>query len=100
MTAGRLCVIGDPVGHSLSPLLHRAMIAQTGVPYTYELHPMSAAALPEFVAAAKDGAWAGCNVTMPHKQTILRCAARWRERARPIFSSPPAARRRRERCPP
>lgn len=71
MTAGRLCVIGDPVGHSLSPLLHRAMIAQTGVPYTYELHPMSAAALPEFVAAAKDGAWAGCNVTMPHKQTIL-----------------------------
>lgn len=71
MTAGRLCVIGDPVGHSLSPLLHRAMIAQTGAPYTYELHPVSAAALPEFVAAAKDGAWAGCNVTMPHKQTIL-----------------------------
>ena len=32
MTAGRLCVIGDPGGHSLSPLLHRAMIAQSGAP--------------------------------------------------------------------
>ena len=71
MTNKKLYLIGDPVDHSLSPLLHRAMIAQTGVPYTYELHPVSAAALPEFVAAAKDGAWAGCNVTMPHKQTIL-----------------------------
>lgn len=70
MTA-KLCLIGDPIGHSLSPLIHGAMIAQTGAPYTYELHPVSSGELAAFAVEAKGGAWAGCNVTMPHKQTIL-----------------------------
>ena len=70
MTA-KLCLIGDPIGHSLSPLIHGAMIAQTGAPYTYELHPVSAGELAAFVAEGKGGAWAGCNVTMPHKTAIV-----------------------------
>lgn len=37
MTNKKLYLIGDPVDHSLSPLLHGAMIAQTGVHYTYEV---------------------------------------------------------------
>ena len=70
MTA-KLCLIGDPIGHSLSPLIHGAMIAQTGAPYTYELHPVSSGELAAFAVEAKGGAWAGCNVTMPHKMAIV-----------------------------
>ena len=44
MTNKKLYLIGDPVDHSLSPLLHGAMIAQTGVHYTYEVRRQCPAA--------------------------------------------------------
>lgn len=69
--AGRLCLIGDPIGHSLSPRLHGAMIARSGVDYTYELHPVKPGELAGFMAEAKAGAWAGFNVTMPYKEAIV-----------------------------
>ena len=67
----RLCVIGDPVGHSLSPLLHRQMLARAGLTGSYETVTVTPDTLPEFLAAARAGAWDGCNVTMPLKQAIL-----------------------------
>ena len=67
----RLCVIGDPVGHSLSPVIHRALMDATGVEGCYTVCPVTPAELPDFVSAAKGGAWDGFNVTMPHKQAIL-----------------------------
>ena len=71
MTNKKLYLIGDPVDHSLSPLLHGTMIAQTGVHYTYEVRRVQPRDLADFVAEAKAGGCAGFNVTMPHKQTIL-----------------------------
>ena len=67
----KLCLIGNPIGHSLSPLLHGIMLAQTGAPYTYELHPLPAEKLADFVAEARGGVWAGFNVTMPYKAAIV-----------------------------
>ena len=67
----RLCVIGDPVGHSLSPMLHRRMLARAGLTGSYETVTVTPDTLPEFLAAARAGAWDGCNVTMPLKQAIL-----------------------------
>ena len=67
----RLCVIGDPVGHSLSPLLHRRMLDRAGLTGSYETVTVTPDTLPEFLAAARDGAWDGCNVTMPLKQAVL-----------------------------
>ena len=67
----RLCVIGDPVGHSLSPLLHRRMLDRAGLTGSYETVTVTPDTLPEFLAAARAGAWDGCNVTMPLKQAIL-----------------------------
>ena len=69
MTA-RLYLIGDPVAHSLSPLLHGAMIAQTGADCTYEARRVRAAELPAFLTEAK-AACAGFNVTMPLKEAIV-----------------------------
>lgn len=67
----QLFVIGDPVAHSLSPLLHQAMIDQTGAAYRYDVRTVRPEELPAFVRWAKDGGCAGFNVTMPHKETIL-----------------------------
>ena len=67
----QLFVIGDPVAHSLSPLLHQAMIDQTAAAYRYHVRPVRPEELPAFVRWAKDGGCAGFNVTMPHKEAIL-----------------------------
>ncbi len=67
----QLYVIGDPVAHSLSPLLHQAMIDQTGAAYRYDVRTVRPEELPAFVRWAKDGGCAGFNVTMPHKEAIL-----------------------------
>lgn len=67
----QLYVIGDPVAHSLSPLLHQTMIDQTGAAYRYDVRTVRPEELPAFVRWAKDGGCAGFNVTMPHKEAIL-----------------------------
>ena len=67
----QLYVIGDPVAHSLSPLLHQAMIDQTGAAYRYDVRTVRPEELPAFVRWAKNGGCAGFNVTMPHKEAIL-----------------------------
>lgn len=67
----QLFVIGDPVAHSLSPLLHQAMIDQTGAAYRYDVRTVCPEELPAFVRWAKNGGCAGFNVTMPHKEAIL-----------------------------
>ena len=73
MTNKKLYLIGDPVDHSLSPLLHGTMIAQTGVHYTYEVRRVQPRDLADFEAEAKAGGCAGFNVTMPHKEASWRC---------------------------
>ena len=67
----QLFVIGDPVAHSLSPLLHQAMLDQTGAAYRYDVRTVRPEELPAFVRWAKDGGCAGFNATMPHKEAIL-----------------------------
>ena len=67
----QLYVIGDPVAHSLSPLIHRAMIRQTGAAYRYDVRTVRPGELADFVSWAKDGGCAGCNVTMPLKEAIV-----------------------------
>ncbi|WP_114521205.1 shikimate dehydrogenase [Altererythrobacter sp. ZODW24] len=67
-------VIGDPIGHSKSPLIHNFWIEKLGLEaeYTAELVENDPDALAAFLAGAcDDDSWRGCNVTMPHKQTII-----------------------------
>ena len=67
----RLCVIGDPVGHSLSPRIHRRFMERCGAAGSYEAVTVTAEALEDFVVQGRRGAWNGCNVTMPLKERIL-----------------------------
>ena len=69
-TTKLLGIIGDPVEHSFSPLMHNAAIAQLQLDYVYLPLPVKTKDLQ----AALDGFTAiglvGFNVTIPHKQTI------------------------------
>lgn len=66
-----LGVIGDPIEHSLSPIMHNAAISHLGVDYIYlplRIKPADlATALAGFTAIGVQG----FNVTIPHKQAIL-----------------------------
>ncbi len=70
----RAGVLGSPVAHSLSPVLHRAAYRALGLTgWTYDRVEADAAALPGLVAAL-DGSWVGLSVTMPGKQAALAAA--------------------------
>lgn len=70
-TAKKLCVIGDPVTHSKSPLLHNTMCRVLGLDYLYLCQPVKPDALPDFLSAAKALGYAGFNATMPFKELLL-----------------------------
>lgn len=67
----RLAVIGDPISHSLSPLMHNFLIAHFDLPFQYEALRVSSGELPNAVARLRRGELAGVNVTIPHKQAII-----------------------------
>ena len=67
----RACVIGHPIAHSRSPLIHGTWLAEYGVTGTFSATDISPADLPAFIHALRDGDWDGCNVTIPHKQAVI-----------------------------
>jgi shikimate dehydrogenase len=69
----RYAVVGDPVAHSLSPLIHNAWMAEAGLDAHYErVHLKSLTAADDIRDMAR--AYAGLNVTLPHKLAALRAA--------------------------
>ncbi|WP_181311137.1 shikimate dehydrogenase [Nocardioides campestrisoli] len=62
----RCAVLGDPVAHSLSPVLHRAGYAELGLDWSYEARRVPAGGLAGFVDRL-DATWRGLSVTMPLK---------------------------------
>ncbi|MFE0777406.1 shikimate dehydrogenase [Streptomyces sp. NPDC058861] len=70
-TARRAAVLGSPIAHSLSPVLHRAAYAELGLrDWSYERFEIDEAALPGFVGEL-DGSWAGLSLTMPLKRAVI-----------------------------
>ncbi|MDL1879219.1 shikimate dehydrogenase, partial [Cytophagia bacterium CHB2] len=67
----RLAVIGDPISHSLSPLMQNFLIAHFDLPFQYEALRVSVNELPAVIARLRRGEFAGVNVTIPHKQAII-----------------------------
>lgn len=66
----RAAVLGAPVAHSLSPVLHRAAYAALGLPWTYDACEVDGAGLAGFLAGL-DASWAGLSLTMPLKERVL-----------------------------
>lgn len=67
-----LCgIIGHPLGHSLSPLLHNAAMAEHDLAGGYYAWPLPADKLPSFMAGMRTLPVHGVSVTIPHKQAVL-----------------------------
>lgn len=62
-------VIGDPIAHSKSPLIHNFWIEKLGLEARYGRCHVRAEELADYLAGRRrDPAWRGCNVTIPHKE--------------------------------
>ena len=79
----RAAVLGHPIGHSKSPLLHRAAYAYLGWDCSYDAIDVDAGQAMDFAARVRsEEGWAGLSVTMPLKAALLPAMDRLSETAR------------------
>jgi shikimate dehydrogenase len=69
------CLIGWPAAHSRSPLIHRYWLNSLGIVGDYRIEPVRPEAVADFVTHLADRGYVGCNVTIPHKESVLALAA-------------------------
>ncbi|WP_380284156.1 shikimate dehydrogenase [Kitasatospora purpeofusca] len=68
----RAAVLGSPIAHSLSPVLHRAAFAALGLDgWRYDRFEVDEAGLPGFLAGLDEAEWAGFSLTMPLKRAVI-----------------------------
>ena len=78
-------VIGDPIGHSKSPMIHSFWLAKLGMEADFTATRIDPAGLEAYFAARRDDLdWLGCNVTIPHKQSAAPFMDRVEEQAAEI----------------
>ena len=70
-TTKLLGVLGWPVEHSMSPVMHNAAIEAAGLNACYVPLPCPPEALGEVIAGLRGMGFLGANVTIPHKQTVI-----------------------------
>ena len=75
-TIPRACVIGHPVAHSRSPLLHGYWLRTLGIPGAYERADVSAGDFPAFLRNLQAHGYVGANITVPHKGEAFRMVDR------------------------
>ncbi len=66
----KLAVIGNPISHSLSPVMHNAALKYLGLNYEYSAVEVKKEELAGFISD-KSGKYSGFNVTVPHKTAII-----------------------------
>lgn len=80
----RAFVIGHPIGHSRSPLIHRYWLHRHGIDGSYEPIDVPPGKLTAFLDRVRGGEFAGGNVTVPHKLAALAACDRLDETAREV----------------
>ena len=72
MTCPYADVIGDPIGHSKSPAIHKFWLGKLRIVGDYRPAHVRADGLADYIATRRaDPAWRGCNITLPHKTAIM-----------------------------
>ncbi len=69
-------VIGDPIGHTLSPVIHQILIDHINENYAYIALHVKKEGLEDFIKGAYAAHIAGINVTIPHKQAVMKLCCR------------------------
>ena len=65
-------VIGDPIAHSKSPLIHNFWLGKLGIDAEYRACHVRPDELADYFTRRRgDAEWRGCNVTIPHKESCL-----------------------------
>ena len=82
-TTRRACVIGWPIQHSRSPLIHNYWIKQHKLPADYRREALKPEEVADFLANLAARGYVGCNVTLPHKEAAL-AASEPDDRARAV----------------
>ncbi len=77
-------IFGDPIGHSLSPVIHNAAFEALNLPYRYVPFHVPSGRLKEAVAGVPALGIRGVNVTIPHKETIIPFLTALSDEARKI----------------
>ena len=75
-------VVGQPIAHSMSPVLHNAWIVAAGLDAAYVPFAVTSEGFPRFVEGLRGGSVAGLNVTLPFKTQALAAADQVSDRAR------------------
>lgn len=68
----KLAVIGSPIKHTLSPLIHKTFLEYMKIDYEYSVVDVKKGKVSEYIDYAKENSVSGFNVTMPHKQDIIK----------------------------
>ena len=80
----KACVIGWPIEHSRSPLIHGYWLRHHGIDGSYTKEAVEPENLVDFLKGLDANGFAGCNVTVPHKEAALAQADRADETAQTI----------------
>jgi len=78
----RYAVLGNPISHSKSPLIHKMFAEQTGEDITYQAIEAPLDGFNATIERLRSEAYKGCNVTVPFKFDAFNCATELSERAK------------------
>ncbi len=70
-TARAACVVGWPVKHSRSPLIHNYWLKRYGIAGEYRREEVRAEEFADFIGTLASRGYAGANVTVPHKEAAF-----------------------------
>src|SRR5262245_42439119 len=80
----KACIIGWPVAHSRSPLIHGYWLSKYNISGSYEKQPVRPEEVEAFLRGMQARGFQGCNVTLPHKEAAFACAVRKEPAARAV----------------
>ena len=84
MTVPLACVVGWPVKHSRSPVIHRFWLKELGIAGDYVVQPVEPERAQAFFADFAESGYVGANVTVPHKEVAFAAVADMEPAARSI----------------
>lgn len=80
----KACVIGWPIAHSRSPIIHGYWLKKYGIAGSYTKQPVRPEDVAAFLRGLREQGLAGCNVTIPHKEAAFAGAAEKRPAAQAV----------------
>jgi shikimate dehydrogenase len=76
MSAPLACIVGWPVKHSRSPVIHRFWLKALGIAGDYVIQPVEPWDIHRFFTGFATGPYVGCNVTVPYKEAAFAAVAK------------------------